>query len=157
MAETPSKQRASFIDRVIAWVLALLLGMMGVPAVLAMVIAPFQPERAGTINDGFTGLSLLYGIGFTYGAAATLREEYGMPRAWRPSWTQGFVLSWYVGWTLLILLALARDLLRGGPELAAKWLGGGLIMWFILVGLPWLLATLHDRRRREASGWVDFG
>ena len=32
---------------------------------------------------------------------------------------------------------------------------GDIAAWFVLVGLPWILATLHDRRRRGAVGWVD--
>ena len=130
---------------------------MGVPAVLAMVVGPFQPHDEGSTNDGFTGLVLLLGLGLTYGALATLRDEYGIPRAWRPSLTQGFVVAWYGGWTALIVLGMVRELLDGGPGLVAKWLGGDVAAWFVLVGLPWILATLHDRRRRGAAGWVDFG
>jgi hypothetical protein len=128
---------------------------MGVPAVLAMVVGPFQPHDEGTTNDGFTGLVLLLGLFLTYGALATLRDEYGIPRAWRPSLTQGFVVAWYGGWTALIALGMVRELLDGGPGLVAKWFGGDIAVWFVLVGLPWILATLHDRRRRRAAGWVD--
>jgi hypothetical protein len=129
---------------------------MGVPAVFAMVVGPFQPRSAGTINDGFTGLVLPFGLGLTYGALATLRDEYGIPRAWRPSLTQGFVVAWYGGWSALIVLGMVRQMVEGGVGLVGKWLGGDIAVWFVLVGLPWTLATLHDRRRRGAAGWVDF-
>jgi small-conductance mechanosensitive channel len=153
MAGAPLPRRPAVIDRALAWILALLLGLMGVPMVVALIVGSFQPQPEGT-SSGFTGLLLLEGLAFTYGALATLRQEYGVPRAWNPSWTQGFVLIWYWGWSLLLVLALARDLVRGGPELAEKWLGGALAFWFVLVGLPWILATLHARRRRGAAGWV---
>ena len=129
---------------------------MGAPAVFVVVVEPFQPHPAATSNDGFTGLVLLFGLGLTYGALATLRDEYGIPRAWQPSLTQGFVIAWYGGWTALIVLGMVRELTEGGLGLVAKWLGGDIAMWFVLVGLPWILATLHDRRRRGAAGWVDF-
>ena len=128
---------------------------MGAPAVFAIVVEPFQPHPDATSNDGFTGLVLLFGLGLTYGALATLRDEYGIPRAWRPSLTQGFVVAWYGGWTALIVLGMVRELIDGGLGLVAKWLGGDVAAWFVLVGLPWILATLHERRRRGATGWVD--
>ena len=78
-----------------------------------------------------------------------------MPRAWRPSFTQGFVVAWYGGWTALIVLGMMRELIDGGFALVGKWLGGDVVAWCILVGLPWMLATLHDRGRRGAAGWLD--
>ena len=154
MAETPGPRKAAFIDRVLAWILALLVGLMGVPMVVGIVIGAFQPRVDGS-SGGFTGLLLLEGLAFTYGALATLRQEYGVPRAWHPSWTQGFVLIWYLGWSALVITAVARDLATGGLELAGPRVGGAVTFWFVLVGLPWILATLHDRRRRAAARWLD--
>ena len=144
-------------DHVVTWALALFLGLFGVPAVFAFVIGPFQPRPEATVNDGFSSLYLLLALGLTYGALATLRDEYGIPRAWRPSLTQGFVVAWYGGWSALIVLGVVRQLIDGGFGLVEKSLGGDIAVWFVFVGLPWILATLHDRRRRGAPGWVDFG
>jgi hypothetical protein len=152
--ETGGRKR-TLGDHLVTWALALFLGLMGAPAVFAVVVEPFQPRPDATSNDGFTGLALLFGLGLTYGALATLRDEYGIPRAWRPSLTQGFVIAWYVGWTALIVLGMVRELIDGGLGLFAKWLGGDIAAWFVLVGLPWILATLHERRRRGTAGWVD--
>ena len=148
-------RKRTLVDHVVTWALALFLGLMGVPAVFATVVGPFQSRQEGTINDGFTGLVLPFGLFLTYGALATLRDEYGIPRAWRPSLTQSFVVAWYGGWTALIILGMVREMLDGGLGLVGKWLGGDIAAWFVLVGLPWILATLHDRRRRGAVGWVD--
>ena len=151
MVETPGPRKAAFVDRALAWIIALLLGLMGVPILVGTVIGFFQPESGWTIGGGPL---LLEGLALTYGALATLRQEYGIPRAWRPSLTQGFVITWYGGWSVVIVVAFMRDPLSGGPELAAR-LEGYVAFWFILVGLPWILASLHDRRRRDAAGWVD--
>jgi hypothetical protein len=148
-------RKRTFLDNVATWALALLLGLLGVPAVIAMVVAPFQSHPVGTTSDGFTGLVLPLGLGLTYGALATLRDEYGVPQAWRPSLTQGFVFTWYVGWSALIVLGMVREFMDGGLGLVGKWLGGDVAFWFVLVGLPWILAKLHDRRRRGAAGGVD--
>src|SRR5438128_665900 len=154
MAET---RRKTLLDRALGLMLALFLGLMGVPTLFVSVVGPFQRQPEGTANDGFTSLLFLQGLALTYSALATLRDEYGIPRAWHPSWTQGFVIAWYGGWSALIVLGMVREMLDGGLGLVGKWLGGDIAAWFVLVGLPWILATLHDRRRREASGWVDFG
>jgi len=154
VVETRGPRKAAFIDRALAWILALLLGLMGVPMVVGIVVGALQPQVEGS-SSGFTGLLLLEGLAFTYGALATLRQEYGVPRAWHPSWAQGFVLIWYWGWSALIVIGLTRDLIWGGPA-AEKWLSW-VAFWFVLVGLPWILATLHDRRRRALAGWVDSG
>ena len=153
MVETPGPRKAAFIDRALAWILALLLGLMGIPMVVGITLEAFQPQPEGS-RSGFTGLLLLEGLAFTYGALATLRQEYGVPRAWHPSWTQGFVIIWYWGWSALIVIALARDLVSGGAEVAARWPGLA-TFWFVLVGLPWILASLHDRRRCGPEGSVD--
>ena len=150
-------RKRTFLDHLGTWALALFLGLIGVPAIFAMVVGPFQPKPEGFANDGFTELALLMGLGLTYGALATLRDECGIPRAWRPSLTQGFVVAWYGGWSALILLGMVRQMVDGGLALVGKWLGGDIAFWFVLVGLPWILATLHDRRRRGAAGWVDSG
>jgi hypothetical protein len=151
MTGAPVSRRPAVIDRALAWIIALLLGLMGVPILVGTVIAFFQPESGWTIGGGPL---LLEGLALTYGALAILRQEYGIPRAWRPSLTQGFVITWYGGFSAVIVVALVRDLLRGGPELVEGRLGGYVAFWLILVGLPWILATLHDRRRRGAVGWV---
>ena len=154
MAETSVSRKANFIDRALAWIIALLLGLMGVPILVGTVIGFLQPESGWTIGGGPL---LLEGLALTYGALATLRQEYGIPRAWRPSLTQGFVITWYGGLSVVIVVALTRDLLRGGPEPVEDRLGGYVGFWFVLVGLPWILATLHDRRRRVSAGRVDSG
>lgn len=143
------------LDHLITWSIAWFLGLIGAPILIAVVLAPFQPQTAGN-PGGVTPVLLPVGLGLTYGALATLRDEYGIPPAWRPSVTQGFVIAWYGGWSAAIALGVLRNLIDGGPALVQKWLGGDIVFWFVLVGLPWILATLHDRRRRGAAGWVDF-
>ena len=154
--ETRGRKR-TLRDHAVTWALALFLGLMGLPAVFAMVVGPFERRPEGTSNDGFTGLALLLGLGLTYGALATLRDEYGIPRAWQPSLTQGLVVAWYGGWSALIVLGMVRETIDGGLGLVGKWLSGDIAAWFVLFGLPCILATIHDRRRRGTSGWVDFG
>jgi hypothetical protein len=143
-----ARERTLF-DHLATWTLALFLGLMGLPMVITIALAPFQQP------GGVPGPLLPAGLGLTYGAFATLRDEYGFPRAWRPSLTQGFVIAWYGGWTALIVLGMVRELIEGGLGLVGKWLGGDIAAWFVLVGLPWILASLHDRRRRGVTGWVD--
>ena|SRR5438094_108288 len=145
-----ARERTLF-DHLATWTLALFLGLMGLPVVIAIALAPFQDQPGGV-----PGPLLPAGLGLTYGAFATLRDEYGFPRAWRPSLTQGFVIAWYGGWTALIIVAFLHELIGGGPDLVGKSLGGYIAFWFVLVGLPWILATLHARRRSGSWGWVDF-
>ena len=144
-------RESTLFDHLATWILALFLGLMGLPVVIAIAIAPFQQQPGGV-----PGPLLPAGLGLTYAAFATLRDEYGFPRAWRPSLTQGFVIAWYGGWTALIVVAIVRNLIDGGPALVQKWFGSDLVFWFILVGLPWILATLHARRRNGSWGWVEF-
>src|SRR5438067_13187079 len=113
---------------------------MGVPAVFAMVVGPFQPHDEGSTNDGFTGLVLLLALGLTYGALATLRDEYGIPRAWRPSLTQGFVVAWYGGWSALIVLGVVRQLIDGVLGLGESSLVGDIAVRFGFLGRPCVLA-----------------
>src|SRR5205085_5557498 len=129
---------------VVTWALALFLGLFGVPAVFVFDIGPFQPRSEATVNDGFSSLYLLQALGLTYGALATLRDEYVIARAWRPSLTQVFVVAWYGGWSALIVLGVVRQLIDGGLGLVEKSLGGDIDVWFVVVGLHWILATLHD-------------
>ena len=150
--ETPRSRK--FLDHVLAWLIALLFGLFGAPILIAVALTPFQPQTVGN-PSGVTPILLPVGLGFTYGALATLRDEYGIPRAWRPSLTQGFVIAWYGGWTAVIVLGIVRNLTDGGPALVQKWFGGDLLFWFVLVGLPWILAEFHQRRSRGSGHKAD--
>jgi len=110
---------------------------MGVPILVGTVIGFFQPESGWTIAAPL----LLEGLASHVRALATLRQEYGIPRAWRPELDTRLRRHVVRGFgVVVIVVALTARSLARRPELVGDRLEDTVGFWFVLVGLPWILA-----------------
>ena len=116
------------------WLAALLIGVPGLMVLVGSLMSVFPVGAENPV--GLAPLSVLTGLAWTYLAAAILRLWHGQPASWRPGWAQGIAVMWFGGWTIVIVGFLARELAYRGPASLWNALGGSLIGWTVLVGLP---------------------
>ena len=136
-----------WVHRAAVWGLAVLLATFGL-VTLAALPAP-EPEDA--IHDGAPGLALFWVVGWLYAAAAVIQSEYGFVRSWRPTFREGFGVTWVGGWTLLVLIGAARQLTSRGIAGGADFIAASALMWTLLVGLPLALASMRRATRGTQS------
>ena len=136
-----------WVHRAAVWGLAVLLAAFG----LVTLAGFFAPEAEDEIHDGAGGLALFAIIGWLYAAAAVLQSEYLFVRSWRPSSREGFGVTWVGGWTLLILVAITRELTSVGVAGSGDFIAGSAFMWALLVGLPLALVAMRRATRSTKS------
>jgi len=138
--------RRTLLDHVVAWTIAVPFAAYGLISVAGFVSVLFS-DPAAPHGGGYIP-ALVLGIGALYGAAATLQDEFGLFKSWRPSWTQGFVSAWYVGWTIVTIEWIVSDLRLGGPSYVSETAGPIAAVFGVFVLLPWLLTQVQGRSRR---------
>jgi hypothetical protein len=129
-----------------AWAIAVPVGVYGLISLSAFVAVLTRPPDAP--RGGMYIPMLLLGIGAVYGAAATLQDEFAAIKSWRPSWSQGFGLAWFGGWTIVIIEWLIADLRTGGLTELRQSIGPVLAVFGLFVALPWILTSIRRRSRQ---------
>jgi hypothetical protein len=138
-------QRRSPVDHAFILLEAFLVGLYG----LVTLVGLTAPEPPNAIHDGFTGLVIFPALLSLYGGIAVLQNAYSLIPGWRPSWSQAFLFTWIAGLTGPLVIAIVREGLTNGPAAARDMLGLAMIVWGLLIGLPWIvLVTLRARRAR---------
>jgi hypothetical protein len=139
----------TLVDHVIAWTIAVPFAVYGLISI-AVFVSVLVSDPAAQHGGSYIPL-LLLGIGAVYGAAATLQDEFGLINSWRPNWTQGFVLAWFGGWTIVTIEWVVSDLRRGGLSYLSETGGAIAAVFGLFVVLPWLLTQVRSRSRRARS------